>query len=159
MVSIPQPAASQEKHPATHLSSELGGGERVSSSSSLLWQIKCCPHGDFLADKPRTAAQEYNQGSHSSPTFSFSYRHLWRETSYSCKTLGSALPLSAGICLSSLSFQIAAFFLSNPQCIYRKNTCPLSVSPQAINYLSPNTSFFLSSSLLPSTQRSDTCWL
>ena len=51
---------------------------------------------------------------------------------------------SAGISLLSLSFQGSAFFLSNIYCIYRKNTCFLSVSPQAINYLSPNFFFLFS---------------
>lgn len=77
------------------------GGERVSSSSSLLWMIECCPHGDFLADNPRTARQECNQGSQGKQKYSFTYRHLWGKTSCSSgRILQSALPC---LLLGSLS--------------------------------------------------------
>lgn len=63
--------------------------------------IECCPHGDFLADNPRTARQECNQGSQGKQKYSFTYRHLWGKTSCSSgRILQSALPC---LLLGSLS--------------------------------------------------------
>lgn len=125
------------------------GGERVSSSSFLLWKIEYCPHGDFLADNPWAARQEYNQGSQSKQKYPFSYRHLLGETSCpSGKILVNPLPHPLLGYLSCLhpSRALPSSFLTYSVFTERKLACSLSVSPQAINYLSPN--FFFPCSLL-----------
>lgn len=97
LISIPQPTASkvQGKHPAMHLSSEWQGSGWWEGFLQLQLALGACvlPPWWFPGWQSRTARQGYNQESQSKQKYSFSYRHLWGETSCpSGKILVSTLP-------------------------------------------------------------------